>query len=301
MTDRIPLDHLTSDQYDALCDEIDRLRSGEEPGWDPLTHPTPGQWIARWNRASTAERLRVAERILADAATASQCFLMAHEKRLGEDRKAWVAVARVRDVIADMEQITGARHWARILRTAADGEQPAPTATESATVTDPAYLRQQYAAAAEQVIRDGDGGWTYDEMVTAILGVRDRHLDQLRQRLELADEMHRESETRLSHLQTSSEAAGILLTRTTDERDQLQATLREVLAMLLPKRNAHDTIVGYEPPYPITPAAVARWRAVLPETACTCGEPLGDDEDAVEACKGWLHSRFCVAVKGAQP
>jgi hypothetical protein len=26
MTDRIPLDHLTSDQYDALCDELDQLR-----------------------------------------------------------------------------------------------------------------------------------------------------------------------------------------------------------------------------------------------------------------------------------
>lgn len=27
MTDRVPLDHLTSDQYDELCDELDRLRA----------------------------------------------------------------------------------------------------------------------------------------------------------------------------------------------------------------------------------------------------------------------------------
>ena len=26
MTDRIPLDHLTSDQYDELCNELDQLR-----------------------------------------------------------------------------------------------------------------------------------------------------------------------------------------------------------------------------------------------------------------------------------
>lgn len=109
------------------------------------------------------------------------------------------------------------------------------------------------------------------------------------------------AEARLSHLQASSEAAGRLLTRTTDERDRLAVTLREVLSILLPTRNDHGTIVGYEPPYPITPAAIARWRSVLPETACTCGEPTGDDEDAAEARKGWLHSRSCAAVKGAQP
>jgi hypothetical protein len=98
MTDRHTVDSINSDQLDALYDERDRLRAGEEPGWDPLTVPTPGQWIARFNQASPAERLDAAERIIANAATAGHCFLMAHEKRLDEDRHAWVTLARVQDV-----------------------------------------------------------------------------------------------------------------------------------------------------------------------------------------------------------
>ncbi|MFD1656955.1 hypothetical protein ACFSL4_01570 [Streptomyces caeni] len=78
--------------------ERDQLRAGEEPGWDPLT-PTPGQWIARWNRASAEERLDVAKRVIENAAKASECFLMNHEKRLDEDRKVWVALTQVRDEV----------------------------------------------------------------------------------------------------------------------------------------------------------------------------------------------------------
>lgn len=41
-----------------------------------------------------------------------------------------------------------------------------------------------------------------------------------------------QAEARLSHLQTTSEAAGILLARTTDERDQLRATIERVRVAL---------------------------------------------------------------------
>ncbi|MDX3516239.1 hypothetical protein PV755_46415 [Streptomyces caniscabiei] len=37
MTQRIPLDHLTSDQYDALCDELDRAR--EAAHWIRRNYP----------------------------------------------------------------------------------------------------------------------------------------------------------------------------------------------------------------------------------------------------------------------
>lgn len=71
---------------------------------------------------------------------------------------------------------------------------PGPAATEApepATVTDPEWLRQQYAAAVQPLLMDvlpkpiaAARAW---EIVDTILFVRDRHLAQLRQRLELAD------------------------------------------------------------------------------------------------------------------
>lgn len=75
--------------------ELTRLHAGEEHGWDPLTVPTPGQWIARFNQASAEERLDVARRVIGYTATAGECFEMNHVRRLEEDRQAWATVARV--------------------------------------------------------------------------------------------------------------------------------------------------------------------------------------------------------------
>ncbi len=128
--------------------EVERLRAGEEPGYDPLTVPTPGQWIARWNQAGSRERLDVAGHIIENQAQAARCFEMNHESRLADERKAWVIVARIRDVIADMEGITGARHWARILRKVVDGEEPAPVpaATQATGATDRETTARVFAA-----------------------------------------------------------------------------------------------------------------------------------------------------------
>jgi hypothetical protein len=57
--------------------------------------------------------------------------------------------------------------------------------TEPATVTDPAWLQQQYTAVIRRWWDTDDGG--AEEIAAAVLAVRDRHLDQLRQRLTLAD------------------------------------------------------------------------------------------------------------------
>lgn len=78
--------------------ELTRLRAGEEPGWDPALVPTPGQWIACWNRASATERLDVAERVIRNAAKAGECFEMNHVARLEEDRQARAVVERVREL-----------------------------------------------------------------------------------------------------------------------------------------------------------------------------------------------------------
>lgn len=62
----------------------------------------------------------------------------AADELLHSTNHAWVTEARIRDVIADMENITGARHWARILRKVVDGEEPAlGTAETQATDGEP--------------------------------------------------------------------------------------------------------------------------------------------------------------------
>jgi len=49
------------------------IHEGEEPYEDKRVVPTPGQWIWRWNRATPAERLSRAQRILADWAQVTHC------------------------------------------------------------------------------------------------------------------------------------------------------------------------------------------------------------------------------------
>ncbi|MFE4818576.1 hypothetical protein ACFRFU_19515 [Streptomyces sp. NPDC056704] len=83
---------------------------------------------------------------------------------------------------------------AREKLSAYDKPQLAATeAPEPATITDPEWLRQQYAAAMLRVVEPfreivrPEVFRIVDELATAVLNVRDRHLAQLRQRLELAD------------------------------------------------------------------------------------------------------------------
>ena len=110
MTVRKTLDQMTSDDLDQLHNELDRLRAGEEPGWDPLTEPTPGQWIARWNRATPQERLRVAEAVMRDADTARHCLLMAHEKHAEQQRdQLAAALAEILLVFSPVSSHNGVR------------------------------------------------------------------------------------------------------------------------------------------------------------------------------------------------
>lgn len=109
-------------KIDALQAELDRLHAGEESteGHDPAIDLTDGQWLHKFNQATPDKRLQTIHDLRTQAARGYDCFLMGHQQRLDENSHAWVALARIRDVIADMENITGARHWARILRTAID-------------------------------------------------------------------------------------------------------------------------------------------------------------------------------------
>lgn len=74
----------------------------------------------------------------------------------------------------------------------ADLRQAAATeVTEPATITDPEWLRQQYAAAVQPLLMDNlpkpIAAARARDIADTVLFVRDRHLAQLRQRLELAD------------------------------------------------------------------------------------------------------------------
>lgn len=90
--------------------------------------------------------------------------------------------------IAEHEQrpITTAdvREWLKGARCGRQLAADAAAATEPATVTDPGYLRQQYTAIIG-ALHDNRP----DHIATELLLVRDRHLQQLRQRLRLADEL----------------------------------------------------------------------------------------------------------------
>jgi hypothetical protein len=193
------------------------------------------------------------------------------------DREQWAPapdlIARVRHLVEGAAATTAAgisdydigRHeLAREVLAALDGPRPADAGTTHTEltaqeardlvdelVTDPAWLCQQYAKA---IAADDGYPWNtlpsdaqegYLDNADAVMRVRDRHVAQLQQRLELAEYFHQdisslresaavamqraeETEARLSHLQATSGGAGILLTRTADERDQLQAALARV-------------------------------------------------------------------------
>lgn len=114
----------------GLAAEVARLRAGEEPGDELADVATPGQWIWLWNRATAEQRLDVAASVLRDQRTASACFLEHHRWRIDQAQTLKGAMARVEAVIADMEGITGARHWASMLRTAIAGQDQEPTPSE---------------------------------------------------------------------------------------------------------------------------------------------------------------------------
>lgn len=102
---------------EAARTELAHLREGEEPAANPAFMPTPAQWIWKWNRATPEKRLQVAEAVMRDGATASDCRINGHTERIHDGRHAEMALNEVRDVVADMER-QGALQWAGWLRDA---------------------------------------------------------------------------------------------------------------------------------------------------------------------------------------
>lgn len=204
VTDRIPLDELTSDQYDALYAQLDRLSltvdeyaTGARLLSDSLT------WRQRAEQAETAiVRVRA---------------LHTPVQHLG---RSWCGACSVRRTTslrtADDEWAVLIPHPCPTLDEL-DGAEQAPAATEAtdtepAMVTDPAYLTWLYtrairaaacngccklteeACAEQHILADV---WHQGELVevsgrpetlaAVVAGVRDRYVQQLQQRLNLAD------------------------------------------------------------------------------------------------------------------
>jgi DNA repair exonuclease SbcCD ATPase subunit len=92
------------------------LHEGEEPHEDERTVPTPAQWIWWWNRATPAERLDRAGRVLADVDHVYQCFLLKWEERARE------AEARVRELQARLDEVNDRQQAAPEISVQVDGE-----------------------------------------------------------------------------------------------------------------------------------------------------------------------------------
>lgn len=169
MTDRHTTDTITSADLDDLYDERDMLRRDIR-------------------RAQAALTLQGAELEQAEAAIARVHAL--HRKAThGPDCVHCAAFGPGYD-----------NTWPCQTIRALDGSNgygdSATEAAAPATVTDPAWLRQPYAAALHDARKNGLGGMSEAEavshMAAAVMRVRDRHVDQLRQRLELAEHFHQD-------------------------------------------------------------------------------------------------------------
>jgi hypothetical protein len=204
-------------------------------------------------------------------------------------------------VIADMENITGARHWARILRTAVDGEpvSSGPAATEateprctgcghpdgeSCGCPAPAGLREQYANDVECAIGlnvDCGGTEGVHRVRDAVLAVRDEQIEELTDRhrrlgIELkhwqtviVPELRRERDLAIAHDRQpyptahAYDRACAALHKHRDRAELLTHTLGEVLNTFRTVRDdATRTTVGYISA-PIHPTDYDRWAAVL--------------------------------------
>jgi hypothetical protein len=122
VNDRIPLDHLTSDQYDTLCNELAALRAVARGYCPQCGRGDAAPTVTDWER---------------DRKRAEHCFLMNHEKRLAH---AEAAIERVRALEPYRMPILGERSrgmqmgWDAALRavqTALDAPTSATSATEA--------------------------------------------------------------------------------------------------------------------------------------------------------------------------
>ncbi|QQM45221.1 hypothetical protein [Streptomyces liliifuscus] len=71
---------------------------GEEPYTDERVIPTPAQWIWKWNRATPARRLQIAEAVLGAWDVNQKCLLDDHLGAIEELHEARAAIYRVRQL-----------------------------------------------------------------------------------------------------------------------------------------------------------------------------------------------------------
>jgi hypothetical protein len=133
MTHRPDASTITDDQLDELYTRAEQaeaalavLHQGEEPHLDERIAPTPAQWIWRWNRATLAERLDVAGRVIHGGTTADRCFLENHPARLADlqqryDDEHATAVTRAQETDRVRRQLAAAEARIAAVRSTVQG------------------------------------------------------------------------------------------------------------------------------------------------------------------------------------
>lgn len=110
---------------DAPTDvQLAQFFEGEEPYTDTSRIPTPAQWIWKWNRATPAQRLQIAEAVLRTSDADQKCFLEDHHAAVDELREARVAIARIQQLATELAATTGGSQTARRIRAALAREEP---------------------------------------------------------------------------------------------------------------------------------------------------------------------------------
>ncbi|MHB9857652.1 hypothetical protein [Streptomyces sp. YIM S03343] len=176
MTDRIPLDNLNSDQLDALYDRLDRARDAAALHRKGLI--TAAELYAAIEAEPEPDGTGLYEKITAmfggPLPWPPPATPICGAPGPWGDAHACIKPAEH----PDAHRAHDGCGWH-------DEPAPVPAATEAtnpAMITDPAYLHHLYA----QAIRNTAARYP-DDIATAVLAVRDRHVEQLQQRLRLAD------------------------------------------------------------------------------------------------------------------
>jgi hypothetical protein len=83
---------------ESTPDGLAQFYEGEEPYTTEGVVPTPAQWIWKWNRATPARRLEVAENAIRAQAAEQQCLLSDHAGAVVELQEALLALRSVREL-----------------------------------------------------------------------------------------------------------------------------------------------------------------------------------------------------------
>lgn len=113
-----------SNTVHALNKEIDRLREGEEGGYQEGVIPTSGQLLRRIHDLNGEQRIQMLDAVMHMAEAGRQCGMSLHEVNLSELRQktmnTWSALHRISEMCRDPER-DGLIHVSEIVELLPEG------------------------------------------------------------------------------------------------------------------------------------------------------------------------------------